>query len=734
MKLSIIIVNYNVTDEVLTCLRSIKTSDYKSSFEVIIIDNSAASIKELQRKEFSNVRYFKNPKNTGFGVANNLGVSVAKGEYLFFLNPDTIVNHDAVTRLVDFLERHSTVAAVSPLLQTMDGKPYLQGNTTLGVKEGIVSLSFLNKLFPNNPISRKYFLTDMDMKTNVEVDVLPGTAIMIRKDIFEGIGGFDERFFLFFEEFDLCKRLREKGHKLMILSKANVKHAWGVSTGKFPDISKQAFENSKFYYFQKHFGIIPALFVSAMTQIGRYHFFLLLVLFFAFVLRIYELKTYMPFIGDHGWFYLSARDFLQTGEIPLVGIPSSRPWLHQGAFWSYLLAPFLLIFNYNPVAGAYLAVSFGLGTAVLIYLLGSAMFSKQTGLIATFLYAASPVLIMSDRTPYHTTPIPFFTALLLLVVYRWLKGSVSLFPLIPFLFVILYNFEIATVTLAIPFLTIFLRGLLKKKAFVLETINRKYVVLSLIAAFVPLIPMMLYDLTHGFAQTGRFLLWIPYRIISLLGYRSEHAISSDRIAEMITFVVDSFGRLIYLSDKTVALVIGLLAGTWLLFIKRNTKQFADSSVTFLTLFFVLPLLGIIVNQTPSDAYLFILFPSLFVLVAAVLSRLTHKINKWLMVVVIGLLGIVNCVFLVQNNYLMGGGKTYGYTLEQRMSAAKVVISLADEKSYTLKGEGSGSQFESFTMNYQYLLWYLKHPVTEKNAELSFTILETSNGIIVRQEK
>src|SRR6185312_14686775 len=109
---------------------------------------------------------------------------------------------------------------------------------------------------------------------------------------------------------------------------------------------------SRFYYFKKHYGLVTALITNAFLNIGKYSFLNLLILFLAAFLLFYKLNEFMSFIGDQGWFYISARDMLLTGQIPLVGITSSHTWLHQGPFWTYLLAFALKIGDYNPVAGA----------------------------------------------------------------------------------------------------------------------------------------------------------------------------------------------------------------------------------------------------------------------------------------------------------------------------------------------------------------------------------------------
>src|SRR5882762_6674950 len=107
------------------------------------------------------------------------------------------------------------------------------------------------------------------------------------------------------------------------------------------------------------------------------NYLLYLILLLAAFLLFYRLSEFLPFIGDQGWFYISARDMLLTGQIPLVGITSSHVWLHQGPYWTYMLAGALWIGRFNPVFGAYLTSSLGLVGVWLLYKIGSEMFTSR---------------------------------------------------------------------------------------------------------------------------------------------------------------------------------------------------------------------------------------------------------------------------------------------------------------------------------------------------------------------
>lgn len=264
---SVIIVHYKVKKELLDCLFSIENSKPKTLYEVIVVDNDEVpTIEKDLFKKFPNIKYIKLEKNIGFGAANNVGAKMAKGKYIFFLNPDTKVFAGCIDCLVSFLQKDKTVGVAAPVLLDKEKKLFpLQGANLLTPVRAIFALSFVYKLFPNNSIANNYFLLNWDKKYIKEVDVVPGTAFIIRKNIFEKIGGFDEKFFLFFEEHDVCFRVKKLRYKIFMIPQAKVMHLWGQST-KNLSTTKEIFNSSRKYYFQKHFGFFAAYVVEIFCR------------------------------------------------------------------------------------------------------------------------------------------------------------------------------------------------------------------------------------------------------------------------------------------------------------------------------------------------------------------------------------------------------------------------------------------------------------------------------------
>lgn len=728
-KVSIIIVNYHVPTELFACIQSILASKTKVLYEIIVVDNDEKKTldKDLKKK-FPQITYIAN-QNKGFGQGNNVGAKRAKGEYLFFLNPDTEIFPHAIEKLLKFFDKNENVGIVAPLLFGKDTKPYQQGTLELTPRRAIFSLSFLHKLFPKNPVAKRYYLDAWNRQSSKEVAVVPGTAFMMKKNIFEQIGGFDEKFFLYFEEFDLCRRVKKLGLQNYIDSDARVFHHWGSSTKKRQDINK-IFLHSRFYYFKKNFGTMNALFTETILRISNYMIVLGFIVALGLFLRVAHISDSMSFIGDQGWFYLAARDMVLTGNIPLVGIASSHPWLHQGALWTYLLAFVFVIFGFNPLNGAYMTAILDVCAIILLYKFGSQMFSKRIGLITAALYATSPLVVYTMRMPYHTSPIPLFTILFIFLLYKWLSGKVSYFPLIIGILALLYNLELATFVFSFVVLFALLFGLWKRYPWATQLFQGQVLLLSCLAFIAGMLPMLVYDVMHGFPQTFGFLAWVGYKILLVFGFPAINPTTPVSWNTMFQFAAENYTRLSFAFFPIVALAFFWgSAGFFIAKIKNMIKVrrftvniFVISLVTFI------PLLGFFAVKTPSGAYLPMLFPSLLLLLALFIDGLfNHRRLKIAGAVILLSILFGNIYFLISQQYTFYPDKD---SFAKRMAVAKYIVTEAGGKEYNLEGTGKGSEFASFTMNYEYLTWWLGNGPSHSDQPLRFVVSETPTEIIV----
>lgn len=455
---------------------------------------------------------------------------------------------------------------------------------------------------------------------------------------------------------------------------------------------------------------------------------IIVVFVIAVFIRFYRLDNLMVFIGDQGWFYLSARDTIINREIPLVGITTSQTWLHQGPFWTYVLSLIFLISRFNPVGPVYFTALIGVISVLGIYLLTRTLISKEAGIFSALIFATSPLLVIHSRMPYHISLIPIFVILFLYSYYRWISGGIIHFPLVILFLSILYNLELASVVLWFVLISTIVYGALKKEAWTIKIFSRKIIVLSFLSFLIPMLPIIIYDVNHEYLQTIKFLSWIRIRIFDFL----LSPFLQNNPNEYFSYVSIYSQRFVYFPNKIFSLVLIVISVLFLSFYAYYLFQHKKLSTKIITL--LLPLLtvflGFLVNGTPSEAYLPILFPSLILVVALFLSQ---KRLRGFSFVIIFLIAIFNLNFILSQNFLLDKKVGYGPSLKEQIKVVKEIIKKTEGKRYNIVGGGFGSEHRSFTMNYEYLAWYLGKPPSSNNERLKFEIKEERGRIVLTQK-
>ncbi|OGH06038.1 MAG: hypothetical protein A2W22_03890 [Candidatus Levybacteria bacterium RBG_16_35_11] len=698
-KLSIIIVNYKVKKELFNCIRSIIKSKPKVSYEIIVVDNDEKkTIENSLKKRFKNVRYIGNPVNSGFGTGNNLGTKNARGEYLFFLNPDTLVERNAIDNLIRSIKNDKKTGVASPLLLDKNRGVYpLQGTLELTPVRAIFGLSFINKIFPNNPISKKYWQKNWDKSKDKNVDVVPGTALMIKKDLFERVSGFDEKFFLYFEEFDLCNRIKDLGFEIKIIASSKVVHLWERSTKKREDI-KKIFARSKFYYFKKNYGFLNALAVSFLTETTKEKFLLFFIFILGVFLRFYKLDQLMIFIADQGWFYLSARDLLVNHSIPLLGVPSSVVWLKQGPLGTYLIALSLYFGKFHPISPAVFFSALDSLTILLIFYISKKWINERSALFASAFYATSPLILVMSRMPYHTSAIPFF-ACLFFIILGSKKNYLNLFFLF-FILGLLIQLELSNSVLLVLLLIYILFKKIK--------ISKAKVYLSTFGLIIGLLPFIIYDFSHRFIQTVGLPLWIINRVRLFLGLTISGNSTTHNFPIALTTVRDQLAQIIFPFSLTFFYFILILLLVSL-FMKR--REIIESKIFLIALWFFVPLFGFLIHAAPGMAYFPLIFPAVCLLIGFCLDFYS-KFNKPLVILVFLVILFVNVFNIVKSDYFIWTNKSvrmppnnygFGPTYLIFNDLSKKIVSDSQKRNFNVKGGGFLSKYESGIDNFKYLI-------------------------------
>lgn len=245
-EISIIIVNYNVKELLLKCFYSIYNY-CKTSFEIILIDNNSTDDSiEVIRNSYPNTILIENKYNAGFPKANNQGITIAKGNYIFLLNPDTELQNDSITELINYLKSNTDVSLIAPRLLNTDLSIQYSIQPFITVNEIIAETFYLHQFYKNH---KSYFRKEITKP--IEVEALSGAAILMHKSVIEKIGMLDEDLF-WTEDMEFCYRAYKHGLKIIYYPNTSIIHHVGASGKKNLKVmlSKQVL--TKITYFRKN--------------------------------------------------------------------------------------------------------------------------------------------------------------------------------------------------------------------------------------------------------------------------------------------------------------------------------------------------------------------------------------------------------------------------------------------------------------------------------------------------
>lgn len=253
-QLSIIIVSWNVKDLLRQCLQSITENKGDIDLEVWVVDNNSQDqTVEMIRQEFPWVNLIANNKNLGFAKANNLAINKAKGEYLLLLNPDTKIFPDTLEKSLTFIKSHPECGALGCKMLYPNGtiQPSIRRFPNLVVI--FLILIKIPKIFPNLKIFKQYLAEDFDYNKTQTAEQIMGAFMLIPQSVFNRVGTLDERFFNWFEEVDLCRRIWQAGYKIYYFAEAQIIHYGGQSFSQEKLLKNQwVFFSSAIKYFLKN--------------------------------------------------------------------------------------------------------------------------------------------------------------------------------------------------------------------------------------------------------------------------------------------------------------------------------------------------------------------------------------------------------------------------------------------------------------------------------------------------
>ena len=257
MTLSIIIVNYNVKHFLEQCLYSVlKAAKNIDTVELFVVDNNSSDYSmQYLKPVFPTVTFIENKENLGFSKANNVALKQCKGDYVLFINPDTIVTEDCFTTCIDFFKCHADCASLGVKMLDGTGKFLPESKRSFPLPlTSFYKLVGLAYLFPKSKLFNQYALGFLDENTHHQVDVLAGAFLMVKKEVLDKVGSFDETFFMYGEDVDLSYRLLHNGLKNYYLGELPIIHFKGESTKRGSLNYVKMFYNAMSIFVSKHYG------------------------------------------------------------------------------------------------------------------------------------------------------------------------------------------------------------------------------------------------------------------------------------------------------------------------------------------------------------------------------------------------------------------------------------------------------------------------------------------------
>ncbi len=271
--LTISLVTWNSEDEIAECLNTLFHATAKIpglKLETVIVDNNSSDntvkvIENFLRVTDQNIVFIKNNDNLGFTKACNQAVQASTGDYIFILNPDTEIMEDSIKKLIEYLDAHEDTGVVAPQLLSRGGEVQFSCRTFPTYRDMFFEMTLLATLFPKSEFFARWKMRYFDHRSTREVDQPMGAALLLKRKVLESVGGLDERFIMFYNDVDFCKRISDAGFKIVFLAEARIKHIQGISVYKDRSGMIKIWNSDCLKYFKKHnFNIFlyPMLFIG----------------------------------------------------------------------------------------------------------------------------------------------------------------------------------------------------------------------------------------------------------------------------------------------------------------------------------------------------------------------------------------------------------------------------------------------------------------------------------------
>ena len=368
-------------------LRSLRQAQLYDQTEVIVIDNASRDdSKRCITEEFPEIQWIGLKSNIGFGKACNVGARCAHGTFVLFINPDTLVSQNTLSECYNFFNRHDRVGIIGPKILNPDGSLQVSCRRSFPTPPvAFYRLAGLSKLFPKSRHFGQYNLTYLDPEQASEVDAVSGSFMFMRLSLFQDIGGFDESFFMYGEDLDLCWRVKEKGHAVWYDPNTQIIHFKGRSSAKMSFAARKAFYEAMVIFSRKythlHKSFFPGwLIVAAIVSLATRTIAANLFKTFTATLIDFLLINIVLFTG------ISFRFAFSILESPYVG----NNTLTMIGMHILLSASFISIFAYR---GVYSKGRYSVGNTLVSGIMASVVFMSCVYFVKSMAFSRIAFLI-----------------------------------------------------------------------------------------------------------------------------------------------------------------------------------------------------------------------------------------------------------------------------------------------------------------------------------------------------
>ncbi|MCK5344683.1 MAG: glycosyltransferase family 2 protein, partial [Candidatus Heimdallarchaeota archaeon] len=269
--ISVVIVNYNVKEFVYNLINSLEKARKKLSLEIFVIDNASVdgSVEFLQSRFNDKIVLISSTENLGYGKAANIGFAKAKGKYVLLINPDTLIKEDTLQVLFEFMESHPEAGMAGCKLLNPDGTFAIDSRHSIpSVSSALWRVMGLSNIFPKSKIFGDYNLTWMDENIQSPVPAVSAAFMFCRTEDIHKLGGFDEQFFMFCEDIDLCKRMNDNNRVIYYIPETTVIHYKGESTKRNSIDHVRNHGKSLNQFFNKYYGHSYSKFFRIFVKFG----------------------------------------------------------------------------------------------------------------------------------------------------------------------------------------------------------------------------------------------------------------------------------------------------------------------------------------------------------------------------------------------------------------------------------------------------------------------------------